>query len=157
LRRIQNTSQYEQFYAKKKEVENDLNKWALPHAASRKLFHGTSEDVTEHICREGFNRSFAGKNATVYGKGMYFAVSPKYPHEKNFASPNKAGVRNMFMVEVATGEYAPTRGTSDMLVPPLRQSGGNKEFYHSVVDNPSSPEIFVVFKDACAYPLYWLT
>ena len=37
------------------------------------LFHGTEEDTVEMIAQQGFNRSFAGKNATYYGKGVYFA------------------------------------------------------------------------------------
>ena len=37
------------------------------------LFHGTDEDTVEKIIHQGFNRSFAGKNATAYGKGVYFA------------------------------------------------------------------------------------
>ena len=37
------------------------------------LFHGTDEDTVKKIVQQGFNRSFAGKNATAYGKGVYFA------------------------------------------------------------------------------------
>lgn len=33
------------------------------------LFHGTDEETVPKIASMGFNRSFCGKNATVYGKG----------------------------------------------------------------------------------------
>ncbi|CDR00958.1 unnamed protein product, partial [Oncorhynchus mykiss] len=31
-----------------------------------------------HINHHGFNRSYAGKNAAMYGNGTYFAVSASY-------------------------------------------------------------------------------
>ena len=45
------------------------------------LFHGTDLDTIPKILQQGFNRSFAGKNATVYGVGVYFArdASCAYP------------------------------------------------------------------------------
>ena len=39
------------------------------------LFHGTDEDTVPKITSMGFNRSFCGKNATAYGKGVYFATN----------------------------------------------------------------------------------
>ena len=33
------------------------------------LFHGTQEETVPKIISQGFNRSFAGLNATMYGKG----------------------------------------------------------------------------------------
>ena len=37
------------------------------------LFHGCPGDIVPKILQQGFNRSFCGKNATFYGKGVYFA------------------------------------------------------------------------------------
>ena len=37
------------------------------------LFHGTHADVVPKIAQQGFNRAFAGRNATRWGKGVYFA------------------------------------------------------------------------------------
>ena len=34
------------------------------------LFHGTDEDTVPKITSMGFNRSFCGKNATMFGKGV---------------------------------------------------------------------------------------
>lgn len=50
------------------------NKDPNPDACERRwLFHGTQSDVIPKIEKQGFNRSFAGKNAVAYGKGVYFA------------------------------------------------------------------------------------
>uniref|UniRef100_F6XTC5 Poly [ADP-ribose] polymerase n=3 Tax=Ciona intestinalis TaxID=7719 RepID=F6XTC5_CIOIN len=157
LLRIQNCSQYGQFQSKRDEVMSELKANGLPYPPTRELFHGTTSDITEKICREGFNRSYAGENGIRFGKGMYFAVKSSYCHERNFAMPDNNNVRRMFLVEVATGEYAPKPGNESMITPPVRNPSSKTDSYHSVVDNPQSPEIFVVFKDACAYPHYLLT
>ena len=59
IERIQNTVLYKQYMVKKNAIEqrNPMNK-----ENERKLFHGCSGDVTEKICHQGFNRSFAGRN-----------------------------------------------------------------------------------------------
>ena len=56
IKRIQNPVLYKQYMVKKKDMDkkNPQNE--------RKLFHGCSEDVTEKISHDGFNRSFAGKH-----------------------------------------------------------------------------------------------
>jgi Poly(ADP-ribose) polymerase catalytic domain len=42
---------------------------AQQRAERRWLWHGTNVEVMEKIMQQGFNRSFCGKNATMYGKG----------------------------------------------------------------------------------------
>ncbi|XP_078489695.1 protein mono-ADP-ribosyltransferase PARP14-like isoform X2 [Ciona intestinalis] len=154
---IKTVQQYGQFQSKRDEVMSELNANGLSYPPTRELFHGTTSDITEKICKEGFNRSYAGANGIRFGKGMYFAVKSSYCHERNFAMPDNNNVRRMFLVEVATGEYAPEPGNESMITPPVRNPSSKTDSYHSVVDNPKSPEVFVVFKDACAYPHYLLT
>ena len=36
-------------------------------------FHACAAEVVDNIISGGFNRSYAGKNATFYGPGCYFA------------------------------------------------------------------------------------
>lgn len=43
----------------------------------RTLFHGTQPSTVPQICERGFNRSYCGRNATAYGKGVYFAVAAR--------------------------------------------------------------------------------
>jgi len=59
LERIQNPLLYKQFRAQKKIVKKSLSPGTQ---LTRRLFHGTSEDVCEKIYTNGFDRSFAGKN-----------------------------------------------------------------------------------------------
>jgi hypothetical protein len=58
------------------------------NANERILFHGTSPDAVEDIARHGFNRSYCGKNAALYGRGAYFAKSASYA---KMYSPAAAG------------------------------------------------------------------
>uniref|UniRef100_F6R497 Poly [ADP-ribose] polymerase n=2 Tax=Ciona intestinalis TaxID=7719 RepID=F6R497_CIOIN len=155
LQRIQNRCQYVQFQAKCQEVKTELDARRINVPPTRLLFHGTSSVMSDKICKEGFNRSYAGKNGIRYGQGMYFAGNSAYCHD--YAKPDDNNFRRMFLAEVATGEYAPERGNESMITPPVRNPSSKTDSYHSVVDNPQSPEIFVVFKDACAYPHYLLT
>jgi len=39
----------------------------------RLLWLGTAHDTVSIICKRGFSRSYCGKNATAWGKGVYFA------------------------------------------------------------------------------------
>ena len=56
-------------------TEKILRRWrgARPKFDFHRLFHGCGPDVVDKILQQGFNRSFCGKNATFYGKGVYFA------------------------------------------------------------------------------------
>uniref|UniRef100_UPI000180D214 poly [ADP-ribose] polymerase 14-like isoform X2 n=1 Tax=Ciona intestinalis TaxID=7719 RepID=UPI000180D214 len=154
LQRLQHPFQYDQFHSREKDVETELksrNKTHLP--VTRRLFHGTSPESCEKICKEGFNRSYAGKNATKYGKGMYFAVNSSYCHDNGFAQQG-AGNCHMFLADVVTGEFG--QGSPNSIVPPSTSSG-NKESCHSAVDNTTNPSMFIVFRDYCVYPHYLLS
>ena len=39
------------------------------------------------IQSQGFNRAFAGKNAVVYGKGVYFARDSRYSANTTYSRP----------------------------------------------------------------------
>jgi len=58
----------------------------------------------------------------------------------------------MYVVRVLTGQY--TAGSSSMIVAPSKDPSDPAVLFESVVDNTSSPSIFVVFYDADAYPEY---
>ena len=82
------------------------------------LFHGTDEDTVPKICQMGFNRSFCGKNATVHGKGVYFARDASYSSSTRYSQPNAQGVQHMFLCRIVIGEYC--RGVQNALAPPAR-------------------------------------
>jgi hypothetical protein len=73
VQRIQNLSLWRQYANKRWEFVSREGPSSQARCERVWLFHGTDEDTVKKIVQQGFNRSFAGKNATVYGKGVYFA------------------------------------------------------------------------------------
>ena len=55
------------------------------------VFHACAAEAVDNIIAGGFNRSYAGKNATVYGPGSYFArVHRAEPPKPAHCSPRHA-------------------------------------------------------------------
>ncbi|KAL2079253.1 hypothetical protein ACEWY4_024997 [Coilia grayii] len=124
-------------------------------AGDRTLYHGTTADACQSIMKNGFNRGFAGQNATVYGLGTYFAVNAGYSANPTYSRPGADGTQLMFVARVLTGRY--TLGQSDMKVPPPVSAQQPHMRFDSLVDNQQSPSMFVVFHDSQAYPDYLIT
>ena len=117
----------------------------------RLLFHGTSSDVIDAICKHNFDHRCHGKNGTKYGKGSYFAVKASYSN--NYCS---GMTRFIFLARVLTGEFK--QGDESLHRPPLKDpSNPASDLYDSCVDNESSPSIFVIFNDEQCYPAYLIT
>lgn len=94
--------------------------------------------------------------ATVYGKGVYFARDAEYSARETYSPRDVNGYKYMYVAKVLTGVF--TTGAGNMLVPPPRDPTANQHILcDSVVDNVSSPGIFVVFQDAQNYPEYLIT
>ncbi|KAI0214377.1 Protein mono-ADP-ribosyltransferase PARP14, partial [Lamellibrachia satsuma] len=123
-------------------------------ANERSLWHGTSADAITSINNGGFNRSYCGKNATVYGQGVYFAVGSSYSAHNQYATPDANGMKHVYQALVLTGEC--TIGHSSYRVPPANPATPGFPF-DTVVDNASTPGIFVIFLDNQAYPEYLIT
>ncbi|XP_077971258.1 protein mono-ADP-ribosyltransferase PARP14-like [Styela clava] len=150
IERIQHVYLYKQYVAKKAEVTKKLQESGIQ--VERELFHGTTDD--DKIIQNGFDRSYAGKNATSYGKGVYFALKATY--SQRYAHPNSRGEKRMILANVVTGYYC--QGDRSMVAPPPRTNSNIKNDLHdSVVDRISAPTIWVIFKDASAYPTYLIT
>lgn len=62
IERIQNPELHTQYEAKKAQMLKQNKGIEL----EKILWHGTSSDVIQNINREGFNRSFCGKNCKYY-------------------------------------------------------------------------------------------
>lgn len=121
----------------------------------KQLFHGTEFGSLAQLNSNGFNRSYAGKNATVYGKGTYFAVSASYSAHDTYSKPDANGKKYMYYVRVLTGNY--TQGNASLIVPPSRDPQNATDLFDTVADNVINPSIFVVFYDNQAYPEYLIT
>jgi len=120
------------------------------------LWHATNGDAIEKIAQQGFNRSFCGKNATMYGKGIYFARDSSYSASTTYAVPDRNGLQYMLACRVVVGEYCV--GKRDALTPDVRD-GQKNILYDSTVglstdDDMANPSIYVTYHDAQAYPEY---
>ena len=113
------------------------------------LFHGTdSEEVARGICYQNFDPRMHGKNATVYGKGAYFARDASYSH--NYTASR--GKRYMFLADVLVGDY--TKGDNTMQRPPKKPGLKQHELFDSTVDDVNNPTIFVIYAMEKCYPSY---
>ncbi|XP_059543640.1 protein mono-ADP-ribosyltransferase PARP14-like isoform X1 [Myotis daubentonii] len=151
IERIQNPSLWQHYQTKKKTMDDKNG-----HTQNEQLlFHGTDADSLPHVNQHGFNRSYAGKNATNYGKGTYFAVNANYSAHDTYSRPDANGKKHMYYVRVLTGLYA--LGNTSLLVPPAKNPQNPLDLYDTVTDNMSTPSLFVVFYDYQAYPEYLIT
>lgn len=117
----------------------------------RHLFHGTSQDVVEGICKHNFDPRVCGKHATMFGQGSYFARKAVYSH--NFSKRSSRGVHYMFLAKVLTGKF--TVGNPSMRrPPPLNPRDACSDLFDSCVDNWMDPQIFVIFSDDQSYPYF---
>ncbi|XP_077355929.1 protein mono-ADP-ribosyltransferase TIPARP-like isoform X2 [Festucalex cinctus] len=124
------------------------------HAGSRDplerhLFHGTTQEASEHIYRDNFDTRMAGTNGSLLGHGSYFATSASVSH--NYANKSvPQQLRHMFLTKVLVGKM--TLGHPMYRRPPLCDS--NTNFYDSCVDSVQDPKVFVVFDSCQCYPYY---
>lgn len=146
---VNNPLLYQQYMVKKASME------ATQTDVERVLFHGTSEESAKEIYVHGFNRSFCGKNAAVYGQGVYFAGQAIVSVDDQYSPPNPEGLKFVFAVKVLTGSY--TKGDGKLKIPPLKDNSQLSLRFDSVVDDCEKPRIFVVFHDTQAYPQYLIT
>merc|ERR1711871_1795130 len=150
VQRVQNEAMWQTFAVKRQTILQREKGVAGESRLERKwLFHGTSEDTVPKIIQQGFNRAFCGKNATAYGKGVYFARDAAYSASTTYSRPDSSGIQHMFLCRVVVGEF--TQGNSSMLAPPARV--GNVLF-DTTVDNMSNPNMYITYHDAQAYPEY---
>ena len=107
-----------------------------------------------NISANGFNRSCNAKNASLFGKGVYFAKTGNFTYSCShlYADPNTDGTQRMILARVVQGNS--TLGTPDMLEPPYIDAA-TKLRYDTTTDG--SGLILVTYKDQQAYPAYLIT
>ncbi|XP_036278459.1 protein mono-ADP-ribosyltransferase PARP10 isoform X1 [Pipistrellus kuhlii] len=119
------------------------------------LYHGTSVPAVPEICAYGFNRSFCGRNGTLYGQGVYFAKRASLSVQDRYSPPDAEGHKAVFVARVLTGDYG--LGHRQLRAPPLRAPGHGLLRYDSAVDCLRQPSIFVIFHDTQALPTHLIT
>ncbi|CAH3138354.1 unnamed protein product [Pocillopora meandrina] len=147
---IWNKELHERYESKRKRIKRKLK--AKGYGQIEKLlFHGTSSDVVDAICKQNFDHRLRGKHGTKYGKGSYFAVDASYSN--NYSGLGGDKTRFMFLAKVLTGESK--LGMPDFRRPPLKDlSDPASDLYDSCVDDENQPKIFVIFNDEQCYPSY---
>ncbi|XP_075405249.1 protein mono-ADP-ribosyltransferase PARP10 [Tenrec ecaudatus] len=151
VERISHPLLQRQYELQRELLEQCCEQWPVEHV----LYHGTSESSVADICTHGFNRSYCGRNGTLYGQGVYFAKRASLSVQDRYSPPNADGHKAVFVARVLTGDYG--QGCQGLLAPPPRDSGHRLLRYNSVVDNLSEPSIFVIFHDTQALPTHLIT
>ncbi|XP_061924355.1 protein mono-ADP-ribosyltransferase TIPARP-like [Entelurus aequoreus] len=148
--RVQNPFLWEKYKRKKEYMSRRMSEMERL-LSERHLFHGTSADVVEGICKHNFDPRVCGKHATMFGQGSYFARKAVYSH--NFSKPSHKGVHCMFLAKVLTGRF--TVGNPSMRrPPPVSPRDASSDLYDSCVDNWVEPQIYVIFNDDQSYPYF---
>lgn len=148
--RVQNPFLWEKYKRKKEYMLRRMSE-VDKLLSERHLFHGTSADVVEGICKHNFDPRVCGKHATMFGQGSYFARKAVYSH--NFSKRSPKGVHCMFLAKVLTGRL--TVGNPSMRrPPPINPRDPSSDLYDSCVDNWVDPQIYVIFNDDQSYPYF---
>ncbi|XP_067934854.1 protein mono-ADP-ribosyltransferase PARP14-like [Watersipora subatra] len=150
VKRVQNATLYQQYIVLRKKVAAKLGK-TEEEVERVPMWHGTNQETVSLIARGTFDRGLAGKNATYYGVGSYFATGSWYSRQPRYSRANNDGHRFMIQTRVIVGEFC-AGNPSMRSAPPNPNYPG--EVYDSVVNDVNDTVIFVVFNDAAAYPEY---
>jgi hypothetical protein len=151
VERIQNMDLWNLYVAKRKSICGRKSPKDAQSLVRNWLFHGGRPDTVDKILQQGFNRSFAGRNATLYGKGVYFARDASYSTYPRYSQRDANDVQSIFLARVVVGEYC--LGVQDAITPDVRDAA-TSALYDSTVDNVRDPSIFVTYNDGQAYPEY---
>ncbi|XP_020792036.2 LOW QUALITY PROTEIN: protein mono-ADP-ribosyltransferase PARP14-like [Boleophthalmus pectinirostris] len=148
IERVQNPTLWKNYQIKKKEMDTKNQ----GKSNEKVLFHGTGANSIDLINKQGFNRSYAGAQAAMYGNGSYFAVDPAYS-ARGYSKPDNKGHKRLYVALVLVGEF--TRGQAGMITPPAKSNPS--DLYDSVTDQVPNPTMFIIFNDVQAYPQYLIT
>jgi hypothetical protein len=155
VQRIQNLALWQPYQAMKRTLlvrakKEKVHKRRADGYERYGVFHGSDAITVQKIIHQGFNRSFAGRNATAYGKGVYFATNSQY--SDRYTHLSSSGTKVMLICSVLVGEYC--TGRRDQLTPDIRNTQTH-QLHDSTTDtmDDARRQMFVVFKDPQAYPV----
>uniref|UniRef100_A0A8C1DTF2 Poly [ADP-ribose] polymerase n=1 Tax=Cyprinus carpio carpio TaxID=630221 RepID=A0A8C1DTF2_CYPCA len=152
IHRDVNQSQWQRYCVLKQAVDKKYPK----QRNERLLYHGTTKEICQKINKNGFNRSFCGRNAVVHGEGTYFAREAWYSCQDQYSNPDDKQLKYIYRARVVTGSLCKSR--EGMKEPdPINAADPRAGLHDCAVDDPKNPFIFVVFCDAGAYPEYLIT
>ncbi|WAR03057.1 PARPT-like protein [Mya arenaria] len=76
--RVQNHKMWEKYSVTRSHMIEDLGERTTNET---RLYHGTDIQTIGAICEEGFDLRMSGKNACLFGDGVYFANSAAFSHK----------------------------------------------------------------------------
>jgi len=128
-------------------------------------FHACAAEVVENIISGGFNRSYAGKNATFYGPGCYFARDASYSARNTYSPPDAQGMKRIFLCRLALGAHVKVDYGYSGKEPPVRDDTrllgvGTLQYDTTTdgrMDDKGIAQVMVAFKDNQAIPEYLVT
>lgn len=148
--RVQNPTLYQQYMAERKKMHRMYD--STTYCNELYLFHGTKRANVENINANGFDRSYAGANATLLGMGAYFARDVRFSAQDKYSLVDQSsGHKFVYVARVLVGRFC--QGAPNMQHPPNQGNQAGCPF-DSAVDNVAEPTVFVIFRDTRAYPLY---
>ncbi|MGH0125444.1 UNVERIFIED_CONTAM: hypothetical protein FKN15_031942 [Acipenser sinensis] len=116
------------------------------------LFHGTTEEAVQSICKNNFDPRISGqKHGSNYGQGTYFAKNASC--SARYAIESKSGHSYMFLAMVLVGKSAVGK-QSFRRPPPLDPDSPTSDLYNSCVDKEQQPQMFVIFDSCQCYPYF---
>ncbi|XP_040214242.1 protein mono-ADP-ribosyltransferase PARP14-like isoform X2 [Rana temporaria] len=151
IERIQNRHLWINYKIKKQSIDDKNGSTTN----EKQLFHGLDSNTVNSVNHNGFNRSYAGKNAACYGNGTYFAVNANYSAQDTYSRPDGKGYKYMYLARVVTGVSCV--GRQGMIAPPPKNASNPTDLHDSVTDNVANPVMYVIFHDIQAYPEYLIT
>jgi len=125
-----------------KGLEDEYNQYksTINPSHERRLFHGTTEDVSRIIIAGGFDPSL--NKTCAYGRGVYFSTRAEY--SKHYARrKHKDDFAFMMVCDVVCGKTGQGVGGKHM-----------PKGFDSVTDNLKRPDMYIVNKREAAIPRY---
>jgi O-acetyl-ADP-ribose deacetylase (regulator of RNase III) len=123
------------------------------------LFHGTRGNKPELIygSEAGFDMRFCEQG--LWGKGNYFAANAMYSH--NYSHHTSGGMQQMFLARVIVGETYYCTPDRSLKMPPQKPARSSSVFsverYDSVTGVTNGTQVYIIYDNAMAYPLYLIT
>nr|XP_061809560.1 protein mono-ADP-ribosyltransferase TIPARP-like [Nerophis lumbriciformis] len=143
IQQVQNFLHWDNYQRKKKSM---VAKYAdLDVCVERHLFHGTSMEAAESICRNNFDPRVTRTDGRSLGYVTYFSPSASVSHVFAVRTPPD-GLRHMFLAKVLVGRvyYHHTPPPPECII----------DFYDTCVNCESNPTKFAIYNSSQCYPSY---
>ncbi|XP_061571250.1 protein mono-ADP-ribosyltransferase TIPARP-like [Cololabis saira] len=156
IQQVQNRFHWDKYQRQKAHMQHKHTQRANSQKTlERHLFHGTTMEAVESICRHNFDPRLAGVNGNSHGFGSYFATTACTSHYYT-DRPADDENRHMFLAKVLVGKVSLGR-QHYRRPPPISCNIQPPVFYDACADSKEKPSLFVVFDSCQCYPYYLIS